>query len=418
MGTDYQGTTIASGVQSQTSMNAEWQAIELALGRMLNVYGDDTVGTNAMQVDLDMNSNDILNGGVGNFTSVLVNGIVIGPGIVDAFPTLTADDPGHLLVVNETYDGYDIATHVHIDHTAIADHDHVFEIRCDTAGYADIKAIELDYITGALAAGDAQSINNVNIDQTLSVDGHVYAYNVSATSGGGAHTHALRAGATVKPIQHDSGVFANPTTGTNDTQSTDVPAMIDGSTGTTTSIFLIDDDYIIIGAAAEFSQIEFVLTTEASGAGVKPTFWYSITGTHQFTQFYPIDGTDGFRHTGVVAWDSADFTGHVADAVTGTYDIKIIRTQNNITTNPVLGYAKSAAITEYYWDENGSINVAEAILNKGTLDEAFIDFNATIDADAVSAISSLTTSGAVTNHIQISLNGTTAWIPVSTTDPS
>ena len=53
-----------------------------------------------------------------------------------------------------------------------------------------------------------------------------------------------------------------------------------------------------------------------------------------------------------------------------------------------------------------------------TEDEGFINFKSTIDADATSAISSNTTSGAVTHHIQVKLNGTTAWIPCSTTDPT
>jgi len=57
-------------------------------------------------------------------------------------------------------------------------------------------------------------------------------------------------------------------------------------------------------------------------------------------------------------------------------------------------------------------------MDKTTEDIPFINFKATADGDATSAISTLTTSGSVTHHIQISLNGTPAWIPVSTTDPS
>ena len=60
----------------------------------------------------------------------------------------------------------------------------------------------------------------------------------------------------------------------------------------------------------------------------------------------------------------------------------------------------------------------QLLVDRTTEDAAFVNFQATIDADATSAISSLTTSGAVTHHIQIELNGTTAWIPCSTTDPS
>jgi len=61
---------------------------------------------------------------------------------------------------------------------------------------------------------------------------------------------------------------------------------------------------------------------------------------------------------------------------------------------------------------------AELSINKGTADEPFFDFVATADADATSAISTLTTSGGTTHHIQIEINGTTAWIACSTTDPS
>lgn len=53
-----------------------------------------------------------------------------------------------------------------------------------------------------------------------------------------------------------------------------------------------------------------------------------------------------------------------------------------------------------------------------TDDAAFINFQATVDGDATSAISNLTTSGAVTHHIQVEINGVTAWIPCSTTDPT
>jgi len=62
----------------------------------------------------------------------------------------------------------------------------------------------------------------------------------------------------------------------------------------------------------------------------------------------------------------------------------------------------------------GNINISD----KGTADVPFWDYQATADADAVSAISTLTTSGSTTHHIQVAINGVTAWIAVSTTDPT
>ena len=59
-----------------------------------------------------------------------------------------------------------------------------------------------------------------------------------------------------------------------------------------------------------------------------------------------------------------------------------------------------------------------AILDKGTTDGGFVDWTATADGDTTSAISTLTTSGATTHHIQVEINGTKAWIAVSTNNPS
>ena len=53
-----------------------------------------------------------------------------------------------------------------------------------------------------------------------------------------------------------------------------------------------------------------------------------------------------------------------------------------------------------------------------TSDDGFINFQATADADATSAISTLTTSGSTTHHIQVEINGTKAWIAASTNAPS
>ena len=48
----------------------------------------------------------------------------------------------------------------------------------------------------------------------------------------------------------------------------------------------------------------------------------------------------------------------------------------------------------------------------------FIDFQGTAAADALNPISTLTTSGATTHHIQIEINGAKAWVAASTNDPS
>jgi len=58
------------------------------------------------------------------------------------------------------------------------------------------------------------------------------------------------------------------------------------------------------------------------------------------------------------------------------------------------------------------------VLDQNDTDEPFIDFQGSTGADTTSSISTNTASGATTHHIQIEINGTTAWIAASTNNPS
>jgi hypothetical protein len=246
---------------------------------------------------------------------------------------------------------------VDIMHTANENDDRTLELNTDAAGFGDVKALDVVYTTGAIAAGEDEGVILINIDETAAGGGDIFGVEILSTDGGTAVVYGMKAGATVGPIHQDAGTFANPTTGTDNTTSTDVPNMIDGSVLTTTAIFENNSEYILIGAAAAFQEIEFIITTPASNPGIKPTFGYSIAGAHTFTAFSPVDGTNGFRNTGVIAWDASDLTSHTTNDNTGTYDILITRTQAVLGTSPVLGYAKTAATTEYIWDKAGDVNV-------------------------------------------------------------
>ena len=274
---------------------------------------------------------------------------------------LSIQEGANKYVTFDTIDGEeDIIFFIPLDirHTALSADDHSLEIDTDAAGFGDVKAIDIQYITRELEAGEDEGIILINIDDvspTEATGGEVFGIEVLATDGN-ANKFGFKVGPGVGAIHQDSGTFANPTTGTDNTPSTDVAAMIDGNIATTTAIFEADDEYIIMGAATASEAAEIVLTTLAN-VNIKPTFWYSTVGTHQFTEFFPVDGTDGMKHTGVVSWDASDLVGHVADDVTLTFDYMIIRTKNNVNTTPVLGYMKLAATTEFIWDKDGDVNI-------------------------------------------------------------
>lgn len=347
--------------------------LSLGIGFSLHTDGKTITVTDASGGILTTTSVELTNVSVAGFTAGSI--LFIGASAVTEdnanFFWNDTDDRASI-GINSGLDarvGLTVSGDVDILHTATEADDHTLELDVDAAGYGDVKAIDIDYITGAIATGQDEGVILLNIDETAATGGDIFGLEVLATDGS-AGIYGMKVGVGIGVIHQDSGTFVNPTTGTDNTPSTDVPAMIDGSIGTTTAIFEADNEYIIIGAAAAFEELEFILTTSAN-ASIKPTFWYSTTGSGQFTQFTPVDGTNGFRNTGVVAWDASDLTGHTTNDDTGTYDIKIIRTKNSLSTSPILGYAKSASTTEYIWDKDGNLIIKNFTMDGGTYDTTF-----------------------------------------------
>ena len=249
-----------------------------------------------------------------------------------------------------------------IDHTAAENDDHGVEIDLDAAGFGDVKALDITYDTGDIVSGEDEAIILVDINEFDAGGGDVFGLEVLSTDGGADAIYAIKAGAVVGPVLQESGTFANPNTATNDTATTNVANMKDGSTGTSTTIFVADDDYIIIGDTNPFTEIEFNIETVAANPGIRPTFEYSKAAGawSDPADFSPVDGTNGFRNSGVIAWDAADLTDHAVHTSGGdpgdTYDIRITRT-HAVAGSVSLFYAKTAETVVYSWDEDGDLSV-------------------------------------------------------------
>ena len=241
--------------------------------------------------------------------------------------------------------------HFGVTHTAIENGDIAVLIVCDAAGFGDAKCLFIDYIAGAVAAGENESSVLVNIDRSTSTGGTIVAYQVLATEGS-AVACALEAGVGIAPVFQQSGTFT-------DMDSALVKA-VDSLTAFTTSdpagannvdMFVADNDTITIGDAAKFSEIEFLLEVVASGGGIKPTFEYS-TGIGTWAVFSPVDGTNGMKETGIISWLLSDLGGWLVG--TGSeFLIRITRTQNTLSTVPTEDLVQIAATVVFEWDENG-----------------------------------------------------------------
>ena len=249
-----------------------------------------------------------------------------------------------------------------LTHTAVEDDDHAIEIILDAAGYSDVEALDIDYITGAINTGDDEAVMLINIDESAALGGDVAALEVLATEGSADKVTGLFVGIGIGPIEQLSGTFADADEVLN--IAVDVTtAVADGGAGNI-SIFVDDDDTITIGHAVKFEEIEFLMDTGSSGAGVRPDFEYS-TGSGTWGTFGPIDGTNGFRNTGVMAWIDADIPTW-AVGTSGDYLIRITRTRNSLTTTPIVDTIQIApAVSEFGWDSLGDITANSISLASG-----------------------------------------------------
>jgi hypothetical protein len=250
-------------------------------------------------------------------------------------------------------DNVNIDGAVDITHTSAANDDHAFEIDIDAAGFGDVKAVDIAYTTGAIATGDEEAVILVNIDESAATGGDVTGMEIIATEGAADNVFGVFAGVGVSPIEHLSGTFANADTVLNNAVdvTTDVS---DGGAGNI-SIFVNDNDTVTVGSSAKFEELEFLMSTTASGSGIQPTFEFS-TGVGTWSTFVPVDGTNGMRNNGVVVW----LDGDVPTWAPGTgseYLIRVTRTRNSLGTTPIATKIKVAAAVEYKWDKNADLTI-------------------------------------------------------------
>lgn len=78
----------------------------------------------------------------------------------------------------------------------------------------------------------------------------------------------------------------------------------------------------------------------------------------------------------------------------------------------------AAALVVRQGNSSATAGIEAMAIDNDDANEALIDFRGTAGADTTSTISTHNTSGATTDHIQIEINGTKAWIAVSTNNPS
>ncbi len=295
---------------------------------------------------LTITSDNITADGTSTDIDITITPKGTGAAIVPTFLTVGT-------TVGSSFHTLEVQGHVGVIQAATATDQHAMEITADAANFADFKALDITYDTGSIAAGDFQAVILVNVDETASTGGQNIAFNVDTTTEGSATIIGLKTGIGINAIHQETGTFGNIDEILN--IAVDVTAALASGGAGNISGFVADNDTFTFGDAAQWDELEIILTTGASGGGIAPTFEFSTGGTG-FTSFGPIDGTNGFRNTGVIDWESADLAGWVTND-SGRFEIRVTRTRNSLTTTPILDECQLTSETEHTWDSNGDVNI-------------------------------------------------------------
>ncbi len=228
----------------------------------------------------------------------------------------------------------------------------------DANSQGDTHAIRVALSATSIIAGEAIQGLGISLDSANSTGGVMEALRVSNGGAGVATAEALHIDPSVAPIHQESGSFGAVEQGWDENGGfTDVTAAFNDA-GTDVTIFSANADKIYIGNTADFNSILVNLATVASGAGIKPTFEFSIAGP-AWTTFTPNDATNGFRVSAQITFDGTTLSGWAAVDVNGATKkyIRITRTQVGLPTPPIEDTIQVTESVEYEWDADGDVSI-------------------------------------------------------------
>lgn len=296
-------------------------------------------------------------------------------------------------------------------------------------GSADIAAIRTNIGLAAVGAGESLgwtdallsrlAANSFGLGGRLSITAPANASALSSTGyslTGSDATSMIDLAGTLN-TSGSPAIIKVALTNTNSGANTKFASFLAGAGGTT-EVFSVQKD----GRVYSEQFDSFVSTNRASSYG---RYGIYLSSTASSINFYTGTNASGTITGSTILLEDANKIGIVRSTNAQTFNVYNTYTSGSVYERGFMRWASN--VLEIGTEHVGASARDMALkvpsgqivqIDKTTEDNGFINFQATADADATSAISTLTTSGAVTHHIQIQINGVTAWIPCSTTDPS
>ena len=312
-----------------------------------------TVLVDGMGWDQDINSS----GTPGTFLTIKHPIFFSGDGSKHEF---SVNSSGEFEIASYDFTGSKVAE-VELD--AAGDNIDALYVKAEANGNNIVTSAEFHYHSGALAAGEVGGGIFVTMDDTEATAADATtvmgAIALSTTDG----SSATKRGLVVLPgfdealtIQGSPAIdpaFGYEVSGGGVTETDRVNGGAgDGNAflvaGNDLEIFDADDDYILIGSATEFENIQVILATESS-KDIEPDFFYSKAGGGWTALAIQSDGTDGFKSSGnIIFADPGDWSkddeSMDGTAITDAFYVAIQRTRGAvIATLPTEDYFKTYA---------------------------------------------------------------------------
>ena len=257
-------------------------------------------------------------------------------------------------------------------HTPAIQDTRAIHMQIDADSQADTHGMFIALSSTDLVDGEEVMGVEVTLDVSNATGGVLEAFRVNTAGAGTAGVHALHVDPGVEVIHQETGSFGAIEQGWKENGGLVDSTAAFNDPGTDLEIFSANGDKIYVGDAADFNSLQVNLATVASGAGVKPTFEFSIAGPG-WTTFVPNDGTNGFRVSGTISWDESTLTNWAAVDVGGAAKkyIRVTRTQVGLGTKPVEDTIQVLASGEFGWDENAGLTIRQ-ISDLGTGNNVFV----------------------------------------------
>jgi len=227
---------------------------------------------------------------------------------------------------------------------------------------------------------DHDGVGGRSISSTNTTDGNVF-HTYTGTGGAGHKTFLFRASGVLN--SGDGMLYADMSN-----SSSTVPVIRSQNSGTGSGI-LIDQNgngQALLIDTESTSVTAFEIAADATTTG-NMMYAHSTSFTTGTGFLLDVNNATYSSNTGIlfVRSDHASSTGRVAQFVNDGTGVTVNIDHNGASGDPF-------------------------VISLTTQDIGMINFVATEDADATSALSSLTTSGAITGHIQVEINGVSRWI--------